>query len=149
MTRALNLTRNHTLPAVLHRAPMSTSYTEAWLTGLKSSQIYTRTYKAEHPKAILVFVHGFCEHIGRYEHVHCSFPKHGITVFAYDQRGFGKTALDEKKSKDSKYGKTNWKDQAADVEWAVKYARGEFGELPTFLMGHSMWRTGSGLSYAC
>jgi acylglycerol lipase len=121
---------------------MSTpSYTESWLHGPKSTQIYSRTYKADHPKALLIFVHGFGEHIGRYEHVHTSFATRGITVFAYDQRGFGKTALDEKRSKDSAYGKTSWKDQVADMEWAIKYARGELGDLPTFLMGHSMVRS--------
>jgi acylglycerol lipase len=84
-------------------------------------------------------VHGFCEHIGRYEHIHPLFANRGITVFCYDQRGFGKTALDaENKSEDSAYGKTSGKDQAADIEWAIKHAKKEFGELPMFLMGHSM-----------
>ena len=116
------------------------SFTESWLCGPKDCQLYTRTYKADQPKAVVVFVHGFNEHIGRYEHVHSVFKDRGITVFCYDQRGFGKTALDENKSKDSTYGKTSWKDQAADIEWAVKYAHGEFGDLPTFLVGHSMVR---------
>jgi acylglycerol lipase len=120
---------------------MAAPYTESWLTGPRSTKIYSRTYKAENPKAILVFVHGFGEHIGRYEHIHPLFANRGITVFCYDQRGFGKTALDkENKSKDSVFGRTTWKDQAADIEWAIKHARNEFGELPTFLMGHSMVR---------
>jgi hypothetical protein len=120
---------------------MSESYTESWLSGPKDCQFYTRTYKADEPKAVVVFVHGFIEHIGRYEHVHRVFRDRGISVFCYDQRGFGRTALDEKRSKDSVYGRTSWKDQAADIEWAVKHVRGEFGDIPTFLVGHSMVRS--------
>lgn len=121
---------------------MSTSiYDESWLTGPRSTQFYTRTYKAQAPKAVVIFIHGFCEHVGRYGHVHPIFPERGITLFAYDQRGFGRTAEDkEHRSKDSSYGKTSWTDQMADIEWAVKHAKSEFGDIPTFLMGHSMVR---------
>jgi acylglycerol lipase len=116
-----------------------TAYEESWLAGPRSTQFYTRVYKATSPKAILVFVHGFIEHIGRYEYVHSIWASRGITVFTYDQRGFGKTATDkEHKSKDSSYGKTSWHDQFTDIEWALKHAKSEFGDLPLFLMGHSM-----------
>jgi acylglycerol lipase len=117
---------------------MST-YAESWISGPHSTQIYTRTYKANSPKAVLVFLHGFIEHIGRYEHVHPVFAERGITVFTFDQRGFGQTATNEKhKSKDSAYGKTSRIDQLADIDWALKHAKSEFGDLPLFLMGHSM-----------
>jgi acylglycerol lipase len=120
--------------------PMST-YEESWLAGPQSTQFYSRTYKATSPKAILVFVHGFIEHVARYEHVHSVWATRGITVFTYDQRGFGRTATDDKlKSKSSSYGKTSRKEQLADIEWAIKHAKSEFGDLPLFLMGHSMVR---------
>lgn len=123
------------------------SFTEAWLEGPSSTSFYTRTYKTESPKAVLVFVHGFAEHIGRYGHIHPRFAEAGITVFAFDQRGFGKTALDnEHKSKNSKYGQTSWPDQFLDIEWAIKHAKETYAaNLPIFIMGHSM---GGGLSLA-
>jgi acylglycerol lipase len=118
-------------------------YSEAWLAGPSSTQFYTRTYTPVSPvstKAVIVFVHGFAEHIGRYTHFHPLLSARGIAVFAYDQRGFGLTAQDTKgnKSKSSAYGKTCWKDQLADIEWAVEHTRKSFEGKPVFLMGHSM-----------
>ncbi|KAI6015590.1 alpha beta-hydrolase [Pisolithus marmoratus] len=126
----------------------TTPYTEAWLSGPQQTRFYTRTYKPEdqQTKAAVVFVHGFAEHIGRYEHVLPAWSARGIAVLAFDQRGFGRTALDlENKSKTSSYGKTSWKEQLEDIEWAVKHVKNEFGAMPVFLYGHSM---GGGLVLA-
>ena len=123
---------------------MTAAFEESWLAGPGGTKFYTRIYKADQPKAVLVFLHGFAEHIGRYDHVHDKYSEKGITVFTYDARGFGKTALDAgNKSKDSSYGKTSWKQQFEDIEWAIGYSRKQVPGVPTFLMGHSMvciWR---------
>ncbi|KAH8103271.1 lysophospholipase [Cristinia sonorae] len=121
-------------------------YTEAWIAGPNAHQFYTRTYAASPPRAVIIFVHGFGEHVGRYEASFPAFPKRGVTLFAYDQRGFGRTALDaEHKSKDAAYGKTSWAEQLGDIEWWVKYLVKEYPGVPVFLMGHSM---GGGLACA-
>lgn len=121
---------------------MSSPHDEHWLAGPYSTQFHCRTYTASNPKAILVFLHGFIEHVGRYEHVFPVWQQRNISVFTFDQRGFGRTAEDkEKRSKDSSYAKTSDKHQMEDTEWAVKTAKKMLGEdLPTFLMGHSMVR---------
>lgn len=123
----------------LYTPMTSVTFEESWLSGPAGTKFYARTYKADQPKALLIFVHGFAEHVGRYDHVHVKYPEKDITVFTYDARGFGKTALDmANKSKDSSYGKTNWKNQFGDIEWAIEHARKEVPGVPTFLMGHSM-----------
>ncbi|KIJ65994.1 hypothetical protein HYDPIDRAFT_110115 [Hydnomerulius pinastri MD-312] len=121
--------------------------TESWLAGPQETQFFTRTYIPSSPaKAAVIFVHGFIEHIARYEHVFPTWSSRGIAVFAFDQRGFGRTALDEKgKSKDSAYAKTSWKEQLEDIEWAVQHVKEEFNGVPVFLYGHSM---GGGLVLA-
>lgn len=119
----------------------STAYTETWLAGPPSgsTKFYTRTYRpTSSPKAVIVFVHGFAEHIGRYEHFHPRFPEHGIAVFTYDQRGYGKTGQDPNRSPGSAYGNTTWKEQMVDLAWALEHAKKEFSGTPVFLMGHSM-----------
>jgi acylglycerol lipase len=117
----------------------SVVFEENWLTGPAGTKFYTRIYRADQPRALLVFLHGFAEHVARYDYVHAKFAENGITVFTYDGRGFGKTALDTaNRSKDSSYGKTDWKHQFGDIEWAIVHARSEFPGIPTFLMGHSM-----------
>lgn len=119
-------------------ATMST-ISEAWITGPQSTEFYTRTYLAASPKAALVFIHGFAEHIGRYEHVHPSFADRGISVYTFDQRGFGKTAQDlQKRSPHSSWGKTSAQNQLEDVNWALKHVEKEMSGIPIFLMGHSM-----------
>ena len=125
-----------------HRPKMATTqYTEAWLTGPNSTQFYTRTYTPESTtKSAVVFVHGFAEHVGRYTHFHPMLAARGVAVFAFDQRGFGLTGMDKtgKKSKHSSYGKTSWREQMADIDWAIGHARKTFESVPLYLMGHSM-----------
>lgn len=116
-----------------------TAYTETWVPGPHSTSFYTRTYEAASPVALLVNVHGAPEHSGRYTDAHLLLAEQEITVFSYDQRGFGRTALDaEHKSKDSAYGKTNWNAALEDLDWAVHYAHKQHPELPIFIMGSSM-----------
>lgn len=115
------------------------AFTEAWLAGPQSTQFYTRKYASTTPKAALVFIHGFAEHVGRYQYPHTKFSERGITVFTFDLRGFGKTAQDvENKSKTSFYGKTCWTDQMLDIRWAIEHVQKDVPGLPVFLMGHSM-----------
>lgn len=116
------------------------TYDEQWLAGPHSTKFYCRTYTATEPKAILVFLHGFIEHVGRFAHVFPQWQYRGVHVFTFDQRGFGRTALDkENRSSGSSYGKTSGVDQVEDAEWAVREAKTRFGnELPVFVMGHSM-----------
>lgn len=124
-------------------------FAESWLSGPQGTQFFTRTYcPPSSAKAAVVFVHGFAEHIARYEHVFPTWSSRGIAVFAYDQRGFGRTAQDEQsKSKDSAYAKTSWKEQLEDIEWAVQHAKQQFAGAPVFLYGHSMVRLAFFLSF--
>ena len=113
-------------------------YIEAWLAGPDGHQFYTRTYPAASPKGVILFVHGFAEHVGRYEHVHVKYPSHGITIFAFDLRGYGRTAFDAKhRSKNSAYGKTNGMAQSADIEHFGHHLARQYPGVPLFLMGHS------------
>ncbi|PIL32215.1 hypothetical protein GSI_05460 [Ganoderma sinense ZZ0214-1] len=117
----------------------SKSFTEAWLDGRDGHHFYTRTYPATSAqKAVLVFVHGFGDHITRYEDIHPRFAAHGITVFAYDMRGFGRTALDEEhRSADELYGKTSRPTELGDLDWWVNHVAKTYPDVPIFVMGHS------------
>ncbi|VDB94441.1 unnamed protein product [Peniophora sp. CBMAI 1063] len=122
--------------------PSSSSFTESWLPGPQSTSFYTRLYTpppATPTRALLVFVHGYLEHIGRYETAHSRWASRGVAVFAYDERGFGRTALGEQRSAGAGYGRTGGGDaRMGDLEWALRYAREEVKGVPMFLMGHSM-----------
>ncbi|KAI3618823.1 putative lysophospholipase [Moniliophthora roreri] len=119
----------------------SLPYTESWLPGPQNTSFYTRLYTPSSPKAAVVFIHGFAEHVGRYNHIHPLFPQHNIALFTFDQRGFGRTALDEeaKKKGNGGWGKTSWDMQMQDITWALGIVKEKYGDdIPVFLMGHSM-----------
>ncbi|KZV67236.1 lysophospholipase [Peniophora sp. CONT] len=120
----------------------TSSFTEAWLVGPFATKFYTRLYKppASTPtRAVLVFVHGYLEHVGRYEAAHTRWASRGVAVFAYDERGFGQTALGKQKSPGAGYGRTGGvTERMSDIEWALRHAREEVPGVPLFLMGHSM-----------
>ena len=113
-------------------------FDEAWLSGFDGHQFFTRTWRAAEPKAAVLFLHGFADHISRYDHIHSAFVQRGIVVFAYDLRGFGKTALDvEHRSPGASYGKTSNNLALQDIEWWIERCKREYPTLPLFLMGYS------------
>ena len=60
-------------------------------------------------------------------------------VFAFDQRGFGRTALDTThRSEGSAYGKTDWEHQMGDIEYFLTYLSQQYPGVPLFLHGASM-----------
>ena len=126
---------------------MSPQYTEEWVTygdGPDKTSFYTRKYDVANgqPKAHLVFIHGFVEHCARYDRALSQWAAKGISVFTFDQRGYGKTATDEEnKSAYSSYGKTSWGEQMQDITFFITREKERIGSgVPMFLMGHSMVR---------
>ncbi|KAG8885156.1 hypothetical protein FRB97_001974 [Tulasnella sp. 331] len=117
-------------------------FKEEWIVGPENTKFYTRFYPASSdPVASIVFVHGFQEHITRYDHVFTRFATTGkIDVFGYDQRGWGRTACDEaNKTPSSAYGLTNRKHQLDDLEFFVEREAERVGpNRPIFVFGHSM-----------
>ena len=85
-------------------------------------------------KAKLVFVHGYSDHINRYNAYFGNLAKHGIQTFAWDQRGWGRSAL-----KKADWGMTGPTTQVvADVAAFVKDKLSVSPDVPLFVLGHSM-----------
>ncbi|ORY83476.1 Alpha/Beta hydrolase protein [Leucosporidium creatinivorum] len=111
------------------------------MTGPHGCELFTKTWTpAAAPIAQVVFVHGFVEHIKRYDHVFPKFSEEGIAVFAWDQRGFGQTSAWTKSQ-----GVTSWAHQLGDISWAIEQASLLHPGVPLYLFGHSM---GGGLALA-
>lgn len=118
-------------------------FTEEWIQDSRKFAFYTRTYSPPSGtplKAGIIFIHGFIEHIARYNHVFPIWASAGISVFAYDQRGFGRTATDEKnKTAESSWGVTSWEQEMSDItEWVVRERKRLGAGVPLFIVGHSM-----------
>ncbi|KAI5480651.1 hypothetical protein MNV49_007578 [Pseudohyphozyma bogoriensis] len=122
---------------------MSTTSASEWIIGPGDVKFFTKRWSpAQGTPAVasVIFVHGFIEHIERYDHVFPKFAEQGIQVFAFDQRGFGQTA-----QKTKTQGRTSWPEQLGDISFFVSHAYSYTPSLPLYLFGHSM---GGGLSLA-
>jgi acylglycerol lipase len=88
-------------------------------------------------KAKLIFVHGFSEHINRYNDFFPRLAEKGIQVFGWDQRGWGRSV-----TKPAQKGLTGPTSQVvADIAAFVKDklpAKDDASAVPVFIMGHSM-----------
>jgi len=98
--------------------------------GLK---LYAQSWPTERkPKALIVIVHGLGEHSGRYAHVARIFNENHFHVYAFDQRGHGRS--------EGPRGHTPSAEQLMyDIVKAINVAKETFGtDLPVFLYGHSL-----------
>jgi alpha-beta hydrolase superfamily lysophospholipase len=90
-----------------------------------------RSLGAGRPQAVVLLVHGFGEHSGRYEHVGDELAAVGFQVEAYDQRGFGGST-----------GRRAWVDSWStvhgDLEERVAASTQEAEGRPVALYGHSL-----------
>jgi acylglycerol lipase len=83
------------------------------------------------PRAILVVVHGMCEHSGRYGHVTERFNDFGYSVYRFDNRGHGRSGGDRGFIQD-------YNIFIDDADKVVSKAGRENGGVPMFMLGHSM-----------
>lgn len=81
--------------------------------------------------AVLVFVHGFTEHSGRYDWVAERLGQHGMAMVAFDLRGHGQSQGD-------RVWVRSLDDYLADVEGFVERAGQQYPGKPLFLLGHSL-----------
>ncbi|NMB37729.1 MAG: alpha/beta hydrolase [Bacteroidales bacterium] len=94
-------------------------------------ELYAKIDSPEKPKAVIVLVHGLCEHQGRYDYVTQYFNSKGFKIYRFDHRGHGL----------SKGPRTFYPNKDAiieDVKVFVDLAIEENPDLPVFLLGHSM-----------
>ena len=83
------------------------------------------------PKAVIIIVHGICEHSGRYEHVASHFNNRSYSVYRFDNRGHGRSGGDKGYLDDFQL---YIDDTGTIVEKAIKENPGK----PVFMLGHSM-----------
>ena len=95
-------------------------------------KIFYRQYQAESERARMVLSHGVGEHSGRYGNVIERVLPKGFSVWAPDHRGHGQSG--------GKRGHVlNFVQYLTDLRLTVELAKKNMpGEMPCFLLGHSM-----------
>ncbi len=104
---------------------------ETYLPSFDGTRLFLKTNVPATSKAIIVIVHGLCEHLGRYEYVTQRLIDRNFGVYRFDHRGHGKS-----EGKPVFYNDFN--EMIDDVNCVVEQAKQEHPTLPVFLIGHSM-----------
>jgi alpha-beta hydrolase superfamily lysophospholipase len=93
--------------------------------------LYEQVWLAPHPAAVLIVVHGFGEHSSRYAVIAQQFATQGVTVYAFDLPGHGRSP--------GARGQVCSIDQLAwDVICFGQQVAAREPDQPLFLLGHSL-----------
>lgn len=83
------------------------------------------------PRAVLLIVHGFGEHIGRYNNVVDGLVPRGYAVWGFDQRGHGRS--------EGRRGHISaWRDYREDLANFVRFVSAHEKTPNLFMLGHSL-----------
>ncbi|MEM2637570.1 MAG: alpha/beta hydrolase [Candidatus Korarchaeota archaeon] len=99
--------------------------------GYDRTKLHKASWKVNNARGAIIIVHGFAEHIGRYDHVAKFLNELGFNVYGYDQRGHGKSEGDRGYVK-------NFDEYIMDLNLFVNCVLKEENGHPLFLLGHSM-----------
>lgn len=86
------------------------------------------------PKAVVIIVHGYGEHSGRYGHAAEYLTQNGYCVYAFDLRGHGRS--EGKRAFVWSFG-----EYLIDLENFLSRIRKAEGRKPVFILGHSLGGT--------
>ncbi|NRQ35649.1 alpha/beta hydrolase [Nonomuraea sp. NN258] len=103
---------------------------ERTFTGTRESLV-AREWPNDQPRYVVVLIHGYGEHIGRYEYVADRLVRHGAAVYGLDHMGHGKSGGDRVLIED-------FEDVVTDVHAVEEHARAEHPGVPVVVIGHSM-----------
>ena len=93
--------------------------------------MFRRSWLPRSSERIIILVHGYGEHSGRYEHTASDLARAGYEVHAYDQQGHGRSA-------GTRCHVRRFDHLLDDLEGFVAAVRAERPPLPIVVVGHSM-----------
>lgn len=99
------------------------------------AELWLYRWEEKTPEAAVLIVHGMVETAIRYRRLAESLTVAGYVVFAHDLRGHGETAGDLEKV--GYCGKKGFDTMVEDIRVLLDRIRGEYPDLPVFLLGHS------------
>lgn len=105
--------------------------TESHFAGAGRRTLFRRAWLSPRPERLVLLVHGFAEHSGRYDTLGSWLATRGSAVHAFDQQGHGHS--------DGPRGYVRrFEDFLDDLDACLERSRGEHPSLPAFVVGHSM-----------
>lgn len=110
---------------------MSYKHKTGTFKGVKDTELFYQSWLADSPSGALIIVHGLGEHSGRYKNVLNVLKGDSISVYSFDQRGFGK-------SQGKRGCVDSFRDYIEDVKIFVAKVKSDNNELPVIMLGHSL-----------
>ena len=101
------------------------------LAGAGGGRIFWQSWSPAQARGVVIIVHGFGEHSGRYGHVARRLVAEGYATFALDHRGHGR-------SEGPRAVIDRLADAISDIDRLVVLAGDAHPGLPVFMLGHSM-----------
>jgi alpha-beta hydrolase superfamily lysophospholipase len=105
--------------------------TREWTFDGTGGRIAARGWPHARPRYLAILVHGYGEHIGRYEHVAATLVAHGAAVYGPDHIGHGKSGGERVEIAD-------YEAVVTDVHRVTEHAIAEHPDVPVVVIGHSM-----------
>jgi alpha-beta hydrolase superfamily lysophospholipase len=105
-------------------------FTDNYLLTRDGEKLPSRVWGPDHPKAVIVALHGMGDYSNAFAMPAADWAKHGIVTLAFDQRGFGASA------NPSLWGGGDV--MRRDLSDALDAARARYPGVPVFALGESM-----------
>jgi alpha-beta hydrolase superfamily lysophospholipase len=103
---------------------------ETTMTG-HAGALHVRRWERSEPDRLVILVHGYGEHIGRYDHVAAALGEAGAVVWGHDHAGHGR-------SEGERVLVPDFELLVDDLHGVVTAARGANPGLPVVMVAHSM-----------
>ena len=107
------------------------SETEGFFAAHDGLKLFYRRWDAARPRGICLLAHGLAEHSGRYRYLAETLARRGLSVWAPDHRGHGR-------SEGLRGDCSSLSDFVEDLRRLGAQARGQLPGLPLLLIGHSL-----------
>ncbi|WMJ79172.1 alpha/beta hydrolase [Clostridium sp. MB40-C1] len=104
---------------------------EEKLKSFDETELYYREDLPDKMKAVIIIVHGLCEHLGRYDYVTQKFNAFGYGVYRFDNRGHGRSGGERGYVE-------NFMNFIEDTDRIIELCSKENPDVPLFMLGHSM-----------
>lgn len=99
--------------------------------GIGGVPLTIHRWPVANPRAMVILVHGYGEHAGRYQHVAAALNAHGYTVTGIDHRGHGQSG-------GRRADVIRFDDFVDDLHSLVERIRQDNPNPPRFVLGHSL-----------
>lgn len=96
-----------------------------------AGELRATSWPASDPRYVVILVHGYGEHVDRYDHVAAALNADGASVYAVDHLGHGR-------SEGERVVFSDIEKVVDDVHLLAERARQEVPDVPVVLIGHSM-----------